>query len=175
MSCLSNVLTYISIAHTDTHMVKCFSVTSALGAVAGPATVPVVGVEHGDVATLVLQIHLLLQLLQRLVHTHVGVGKLCTGRREREKKQNQWEWSFKCNLELQTVQSAHSDEQENADNPVDITVKDSCEICSSRGWNILKASVLGGWDFGFTVELDTQIQKEKASGDSFLWFVELKP
>lgn len=35
-------------------------VTSALSAVAGPAAVPVVGVEHGDVATLVLQIHMLL-------------------------------------------------------------------------------------------------------------------
>lgn len=54
-------------------------VTSALSAVAGPAAVPVVGVEHGDVATLVLQIHMLLQLLQCLVHAHVGVGELCTG------------------------------------------------------------------------------------------------
>lgn len=58
--------------------------TSALSAITGPATVPVVGVEHGDVATLVLQIHVLLQLLQRFVHTHVGVGELCTGRRERD-------------------------------------------------------------------------------------------
>lgn len=56
--------------------------TSALGAVARPAAVPVVGVEHGDVATLVLQVHVVLQLLQRLVHTHVGVGELCTGRRD---------------------------------------------------------------------------------------------
>lgn len=59
------------------------SPTSALSAVAGPATVPVVGVQHGDVATLVLQVHLLLQLLQRLVRTHVGVGELCS-RGERE-------------------------------------------------------------------------------------------
>lgn len=58
--------------------------TSALSAVTGPAAVPVVGVEHGDVATLVLQIHVLLQLLQRFVHTHVGVGELCTGSRERD-------------------------------------------------------------------------------------------
>lgn len=56
--------------------------TSALRAVVGPATMPVVGVEHGDVATLVLQIHVLLQLLQRLVHAHVGVGELCTGSRQ---------------------------------------------------------------------------------------------
>lgn len=54
------------------------SLTSALSAVAGPATVPVVGVQHGDVATLVLQVHLLLQLLQCLVRTHVGVGELCS-------------------------------------------------------------------------------------------------
>lgn len=58
------------------------SPTSALSTVAVPATVPVVGVEHGDVATLVLQVHLLLQLLQRLVRTHVGVGELCTGRKK---------------------------------------------------------------------------------------------
>lgn len=54
--------------------------TPALGAVAGPAAVPVVGVEHSDVATLVLQIHMLLQLLQRFVRAHVGVGELCKGR-----------------------------------------------------------------------------------------------
>lgn len=40
----------------------------------------VVGVEHCDVPTLVLQVHLVLQLLQRLVRTHVGVGELCTGK-----------------------------------------------------------------------------------------------
>lgn len=56
--------------------------TSALIAFAGSAAVPVVGVEHGDVATLVLQVHVLLQLLQRLVHTHVGVGEVCAGRRD---------------------------------------------------------------------------------------------
>lgn len=54
--------------------------TSALSTVAGPATVPVVGVEHGDVATLVVQVHLLLQGLQGFVCAHVGVGEVCTGR-----------------------------------------------------------------------------------------------
>lgn len=58
--------------------------TSALSAVAGPATVPVVGVEHGDVATLVFQVHVLLQFLQRFVHTHVGVGELCPATRGRK-------------------------------------------------------------------------------------------
>lgn len=52
------------------------ALTPALGAVAGPAAVPVVGVEHGDVATLTLQVHVLLQLLQGLVGAHVGVGEL---------------------------------------------------------------------------------------------------
>lgn len=56
--------------------------TSALSTVAGPAAVPVVRVEHGDVATLVLQVHMLLQLLQRLVRAHVGVGELCTRRKK---------------------------------------------------------------------------------------------
>lgn len=59
--------------------------TSTLPAVAGPAAVPVVGVEHGDVAALVLQIHALLQLLQSLVHAHVGVGELCTETTQRGK------------------------------------------------------------------------------------------
>lgn len=50
--------------------------TPAIGALAGPPAVPVVGVEHGDVATLVLQIHLLPQQQQGLVDTHVGGGEL---------------------------------------------------------------------------------------------------
>jgi len=65
----------------NTQLKKHARPTSVLSAVTGPAAVPVVGVEHGDVATLVLQIHVLLQLLQRLVHAHVGVGELCTGGR----------------------------------------------------------------------------------------------
>lgn len=68
-----------------THMFGCACVpvcrTSVLNAVAGPATVPVVGIQHGDVATLVLQIHVLLQLPKRFVHTHVGVGELYKGSR----------------------------------------------------------------------------------------------
>lgn len=52
------------------------ALTPALGAVAGPAPVPVVGAEHGDVATLTLQVHVFLQLLQGLVGAHVGVGEL---------------------------------------------------------------------------------------------------
>lgn len=34
------------------------------------------GVEHGDVATLMLQVHVFLELLQGLVRAHVGVGEL---------------------------------------------------------------------------------------------------
>lgn len=52
------------------------ALTSPLGAVAGPAAVPGVGVEHGDVAALALQVHVLLQLQQGLVRAHVGVGEL---------------------------------------------------------------------------------------------------
>lgn len=52
------------------------ALTSPLGAVAGPAAVPVVGVEHCDVATLPLQVHVLLELLQGLVRAHVGVGEI---------------------------------------------------------------------------------------------------
>lgn len=37
---------------------------------------PGVGVEHGDVATLTLQVHVLVELLQGLVRAHVGVGEL---------------------------------------------------------------------------------------------------
>lgn len=88
--------------------------TSALSAVAGPATVPVVGVEHGDVATLVLQIHVLLQLLQRFVHTHVGVGELCTGRRERVRTH-----SAGMKLQVQSPErpkhTAHNHEQDSID------------------------------------------------------------
>lgn len=53
------------------------ALTPALSAVAGPAAVPVVGVEHGDVATLMLQVRVFLELLQGLVRAHVGVGELC--------------------------------------------------------------------------------------------------
>lgn len=52
------------------------ALTSPLGAVAGPSAVPGVGVEHSDVATLTLQVHVLLQLQQGLVRAHVGVGEL---------------------------------------------------------------------------------------------------
>lgn len=52
------------------------ALTPTLSAVAGPAAVPVVGVEHGDVATLMLQVHVFLELLQGLVGAHVGVGEL---------------------------------------------------------------------------------------------------
>lgn len=62
------------------------SLTSALGTVARPATVPVVGVEHGDVAALMLQVHMFLQLLQGLVYTHVGVRELCTGQKKKKNK-----------------------------------------------------------------------------------------
>lgn len=58
--------------------------TSALG-VAGSAAVLVVRVEHCDVAALVLQVDVLLQLLQSLVRTHVGVGELCRGSRNKRK------------------------------------------------------------------------------------------
>ena len=34
-------------------------------------------VKHGDVAALVLQVHMLTQALQRSMHPHVGVGELC--------------------------------------------------------------------------------------------------
>lgn len=36
----------------------------------------VVVVQHGDVATLVLQIHFVLQNLKGFVRTHIGIGKL---------------------------------------------------------------------------------------------------
>lgn len=64
--------------------------TSALSAVAVAAAVPVVRVEHGDVATLVLQVHTLLQLLQRLVRAHVGVGELYTRRKNKKRPHNQY-------------------------------------------------------------------------------------
>lgn len=85
--CLGSQMLTFACAHNQKKCVCVSALTSALSTVAGPATVPVVGVEHGDVATLVLQVHLLLKLLQRLVRTHVGVGELCTGRRERRHKQ----------------------------------------------------------------------------------------
>lgn len=56
--------------------VRVSALTPALSAVAGPAAVPVVGVEHGDVAALTLQVRVFLELLQGLVRAHVGVGEL---------------------------------------------------------------------------------------------------
>lgn len=80
-SAICHVSQMITYTHLHAHTVqKSVLATSALSAVAGPATVPVVGVEHGYVATLVLQVHLLLQRLQGFVRTHVGVRELCTGR-----------------------------------------------------------------------------------------------
>ena len=50
--------------------------TPAVGGIALPVAVPVAGVQHGDVAALVLQVHPLPQRAQGLVDAHVGRGEL---------------------------------------------------------------------------------------------------
>lgn len=44
--------------------------------VTGSSAMSVVVVEHGDVATLVLQIHFVPQDLKGFVRTHIGIGEL---------------------------------------------------------------------------------------------------